>query len=422
MLDRKESPELQEIHNIHFVEPIQRDLTQNTSLFLMDKVKDDTVRIEFHFNAGQISGKRNMATFVSALLLSGTKDKTSEQIHEELDSLGAYIDQEISMESAFVNLYCLRQNVLQAFELLISALENVSFEEHEIEEMLQVKKQRYLVSLEKVSFLARKSFQKYFFSNLGSYSRQLELEDFDSVNRQDLIDFHKEFYLKGLRKIVVVSNLQDEVVSAISERLKSWSQASISVFEGKLEHQKGSFHVEKKGAIQTAIRLGIPLFNKKHEDYVKFQVLQTILGDYFGSRLMSNIREDKGYTYGIGCGLVELKETGYFVIATEVGKDVCDATINEIKYEIERLRTELVPHDELSLVKNYLLGQLLKSADGPNAMMDLFLGVRQHQMTLDFYNEYIEKIKAVTSEELVEIAVKYLVFDNFTLVTAGERN
>lgn len=422
MLDRTLNPELHDIHDIHFVEPIRHELGEKSSLFLMNKVNDETVRLEFHFNAGQINGKKNMASFVSALLLSGTKDKTSAQIHEELDFLGAYIDHEISMESAFVNLYCLRKNVGEASKLLFHAIENVAFLEHEIADMLREKRQRYLVSLEKVSFLARKEFQKHFFANTGTYSRQLELEDLENIKREDLIEFHQEFYLNNLRKVVVVANLQDDIIHEIKNELSSWSQKERGIFESKLIHKAGEFHLEKKGAIQTAIRMGIPLFNKKHNDYAGFQVLQTILGDYFGSRLMSNIREDKGYTYGIGCALVELKETGYFVIATEVGKDVTSETIKEIKYEIERLRTELVPRDELSLVKNYLLGQLLKSADGPNAMMDLFLGVQQHQLKLDFYNEYIEKIKSVSAEDVLELANKYLIWDNFTIVTAGERN
>src|SRR5690606_27837795 len=128
----------------------------------------------------------------------------------------------------------------------------------------------------------------------------------------------------------------------------------------------------------------------------------------FGSRLMSNIREDKGYTYGIGTLVSELQETGYFMIATEVGKDVKDATLKEIRYEMERLKTELVPKEELELVKNYLLGQLLKSADGPYSMMDLYLSVEIQDLELDFYNEAISKIQTITSERILQLSNKYL--------------
>lgn len=422
MLNRTRQPDIKDGEKIKFVQPQAIVIGQHTSIFYFDQVKDETVRIELNFNAGQIHGEKNMASFASALLLSGTDTKSSNRIHEELDLLGAYIDHEISMESAFLHLFCLRQNVYAALDILFDALENAVFPEHEIQDMLQEKRQRYLVSIEKVNFLARKEFQKQLFSDAGNYSRQLELSDFNEVSQADLLKFHREFYLKNLRKVVVVGDLGYEIIPFLNERLAAWSQSKLVDFTKSFGNQPGTFHVEKKGALQTAIRLGLPMFNKQHPDYFDFIIMQTVLGDYFGSRLMSNIREDKGFTYGIGCALVELKQTGYFVIATEVARDFTEPTIREIKYEIERLQQELVPADELDLVKNYLLGQLLKSADGPNAMMDLFLGVEQHKLTLAFYNQYIEKIKSITADEIRNIAVKCLNWDKFTLVTAGERN
>jgi predicted Zn-dependent peptidase len=165
--------------------------------------------------------------------------------------------------------------------------------------------------------------------------------------------------------------------------------------------------------------MGKFLFPKNHPDYFEFQVLNTILGDYFGSRLMSNIREDKGYTYGIGTGMMELQLNGYFVIVTEVGKEVTDATLTEIKFEMERLQTELVGEDELTLVKNYMLGQLLKSADGPYAMLDMFNSVDMYGLNLSFYDQAIEKIKHIDAQRIQELAIKYLNWDGFLIVTAG---
>lgn len=422
MLDRTLSPELKPIQKIHFVEPVETKINEMVSIFHINKVADDTVRLEMHFNAGQKEGKKNMSSFVSSLLLSGTKNKTSEQIHEELNQLGAFVDHEISMELAFVSLYCLRKNAKKALEILIDAFINTDFNENEIQDAIQEKKQRFLVSKEKVSFLARREFQKQIFSTSETYSRMLEMEDFEFIKRDDLVSFHKENYLKGLIKVVVVGDLEDDFISFLKSTLTPIASERNNTFLEKIENNSGEFYVNKKDAVQSAIRVGIPIFNKKHNDYFAFQVLQTILGDYFGSRLMSNIREDKGYTYGIGCALVELKEVGYFVIATEVGKEVTQETLKEIKYEIELLKTELVNNDEIGLVRNYLLGQLLKSADGPNAMMDLFLSVHQHQMNLEFYNDFILKIETITVEEIKEIAKKYLDWEKFTVVIAGEHN
>ena len=136
---------------------------------------------------------------------------------------------------------------------------------------------------------------------------------------------------------------------------------------------------------------------------------------------MSNIREDKGYTYGIGCGVAESNNAGYFIISTEVGKDVAEATLTEIKNEMDLLKKELVPQEELDLVKNYLLGQILKSADGPNAMIDLYMSAHLHGKDFDYYNEAIQHIQNISQARILELANKYLNWDKFTIVTAGTK-
>jgi predicted Zn-dependent peptidase len=225
--------------------------------------------------------------------------------------------------------------------------------------------------------------------------------------------------MNGLTKVVVVGDLSQDEIDEIIDLTGTWATESVLEFEKELVNRKEKTHVEKLGALQSAIRLGKILFNKSHEDFIDFQVLNTILGDYFGSRLMSNIREDKGYTYGIGSMLAELHETGYFLIATEVGKDVKDATLKEIQFEIERLKTDLVPQEELDLVKNYLLGQLLKSADGPYSMIDLYMGLEPYGLDMEFYNESIRKIQRITPERIRELAQKHLKWEDFTIVSAG---
>ena len=134
---------------------------------------------------------------------------------------------------------------------------------------------------------------------------------------------------------------------------------------------------------------------------------------------MSNIREDKGYTYGIGSMVNEFENTGYFMIGTEVKKEVTEDTLKEIKFELERLQNELVNEGELELVKNYLLGQLLKSADGPYAMMDLYLSADMQGKDLEYYNEAMAAVRKITPERIQQLARLYLNWDDLIVVTAG---
>ena len=143
------------------------------------------------------------------------------------------------------------------------------------------------------------------------------------------------------------------------------------------------------------------------------------MGDYFGSRLMKNIREDKGYTYGIGSAIAETGGSGYFIIGSEVGIQHRESALKEIQNELEKLCSKKMSHKELELVKNYLLGQMLKAADGPYAMMDLFLSVDTYTLNMDYYNEFIERIHQINPKEIMSISQKYLKWDTMSVVSVG---
>jgi len=180
--------------------------------------------------------------------------------------------------------------------------------------------------------------------------------------------------------------------------------------------------VEKSDAIQSAIRIGRPLFNREHEHFPGMQVLNTVLGGYFGSRLMANIREDKGYTYGIGSGLASMNEHGYFFISTEVSVDVTSQAIAEIYKEIKQLREELIPHEELELVRNYMIGTFLRNTDGPFALADRKKALIGYDLDYSYYERYFETVKCITPAELRDLANLYWQEEDLIDLVAGKRN
>ena len=418
MLNRKNPPSLGELTDISFVTPELVKCTPSLPLYWMKKVPNATSRIDFYFNAGTTVGSNVISALTSGLIFSGTKDKTSTQIHNELDSLGAYFDVGLGFETAIVTFYALNEQLPAIVKLFVEMMENVTFPSTEVEELINDRKQKLQINLEKVSFLAQSKFQGLIFDGTH-YNRTINLEDYNSVSREEIVSYFEKNYKKGLKKVFLVGDFKEEVVSAIAKSVSSWAVEKEEKTKLTFQNKAETVHVEKANAVQTAIRVGKTLFNKTHPDYFGFMILNTILGDFFGSRLMKNIREDKGYTYGIGSYLSEIKESGYFVIVTEVGKEVKEATLTEIRKEIEKLQQELVSEEELNLVRNYLLGQTLKSADGPYALMELFLSVENQDLDLDFFNDFIHKIKSIQAEELRELAKKYLDWDSFSIVSAG---
>jgi len=419
MINRTIPPALKAIDHIEFIAPQKYEISDYANLYHTKDVADETCRFDLYFDAGKCRGMKGIPNFVNGLLLSGTTEKSSIQIQEEINGKGGFFESGVSIENSVISVYCLRENFQAIFDTIIDAILNVAFIEKEVTEFLNDSKQKLKINLGKMSYLAQVEFQRTLFASDEYYSNTLILNDFDMITRDQLVQFHSSYYLKGLSKVVVVGNIEEDLIFKIIEDCKDIALQSQPTFKSTIENKKGEVYLEKDEAIQSAIRLGRILFNKNHPDYLDFLVLNTIIGDYFGSRLMTNIREDKGYTYGIGSMLAEVNNFGYFLIATEVRKDVRMNTLDEVQFEFNRLQNELVSESELELVKNYMLGQLLKSADGAYAMTDLFLSAEAQGKDLNFYNDALHSVRTITPIRIMELANKYLNWEDYTIISVG---
>jgi predicted Zn-dependent peptidase len=412
-------PEAKQVDHISFVKPQIFDVTQHVKLLWMKEVPNDTVRLDLFFDAGITRGNKSIPAIVHSLLLSGTKEFSSVEIHEKIDALGGFLDTDISFENAVVSIYCLREHIRQISNIVADAIQGLAFRETEVEDVLRSMRQQFAVNQQKVKYVAQQQFRKHLFASNEDYSTISEESDYDEPAVLAYKKYWREHYLEGLTRITLVGDLEVDEVDALIDLFGKWAVDGNVQYAGDFKFQAQRIDFPKNDAVQCAVRMGRFLFPKAHRDYIDFQVLNTILGDYFGSRLMSNIREDKGYTYGIGSGVMDMNKTGYFVIVTEVGKEVLDKTLHEIKFELERLQNELVSDDELDLVKNYMLGQLLKSADGPYAMLDMYNSVDMYGLTLEFYDDAIQKIKHISPARIQELARQYLNYEDFLIITAG---
>lgn len=418
VLDRNMAPQLRPIDHISFVAPAIYTLKSGAKLFWRNGLQNETSKIELHFAAGSATGDPLTASLCAGLLINGTAEKSAKQIQNALDAVGAYYDVSLSQETTVVTVYALKDQLLNAYQIFHQSLFAATFPPKELQELVHERSQKFKVQQQKVSFMAQRHFQRSLFAG-SVYAQQIQLEDFQNADRSEIQAFHKQHYLNGLKKVFLIGDISEETLQAFQVLLNAFESQIAAHSAFAWQPEQGATHIEHEGAVQSAVRIGRPLFNKTHPDFCAFSVLNTILGDYFGSRLMSNIREDKGYTYGIGSHLVENNNFGYLVIGTEVGVQTRIATFTEIQKEFERLQTELVPAEELELVKSYLMGQLLKSADGPYAMLDLFANVETMGLDLSYYDRYIAEIKAVDALKLQELAKRYLNWEEMLIISAG---
>jgi predicted Zn-dependent peptidase len=197
---------------------------------------------------------------------------------------------------------------------------------------------------------------------------------------------------------------------------KIHTEDSKNVIKGESRKKE---HIKKKGAIQTAVRIGSPTINKRHPDYPGLKFLNVLLGGYFGSRLMKNIREEKGYTYGIHSAVSSFDLSGFKLISTEVGKENSGQAIDEIYKEIRLLLKEPVAQDELEVVRNYMSGEMVRMFDGPFAIAESFKAVWEFGLDLNYFVGMMNTIRTITPDEILRLANTYYRLDDLYEITVG---
>ncbi|MCC7050229.1 MAG: insulinase family protein, partial [Bacteroidia bacterium] len=381
-------------------------------------------RIDVVFNAGTVcQAKPLIASTVNALMREGTSKFSSLQISETLDYYGAFLEQNVNHFNASFSLYSLNKHTQSVIEIFLDILFNPIFPEKEFELYQQKQLQNFKINQQKVGTVARNKFPSLLYGQNHPYGRVAEEKDFLSLQISDVKKFYQQFYQNKIAYILVSGKINDVLIQLIQQQFGTLSQSRKNIdsnyWTASPTPQRKIF-IEKKDAIQSAIRIGRVLFSKNHTDYFNFQVLNTVLGGYFGSRLMSNIREEKGYTYGIGSGILSLQKGGMFFITTETGAQVTALAVKEIYAEIKKLREELVSEEELSTVKNYMLGVLLKDAEGPFAQAEKFKGIYDFGLNYDYYTQYFNAIKNTTSKKLRELANQYLKQEDLVELVVGK--
>ena len=424
ILDRKIAPSRKAIELPNFIQPKEYCLQNGTPLFVLEGGGQEVIAIEFLFNSGTfVQDKILSAGLTNNMLLSGTTKYTANELADKIDFYGAYTQVEIGKDISSLTVYTMNKYLDEVLNYIEDVLENANFPENEFQTSLARRKQQFLIGEEKVQQLSRKDFNKTVFGGTP-YGAFATIEDYNRINRDDIQDFFNRFYKHSYMEIIVSGQLPEGFADMVDRKFGKQKRAAdhLRYFEYETSTNAAEkIYKEKEDALQSSIRIGRSLFSGNHEDFFGMKMLNTVLGGYFGSRLMSNLREEKGYTYGVGSSILGLRFDGVFQIATEVGVDVTNDAVNEIYKELARLRDTSIAVEELDLVRNYMLGKILKMADGPFAQANLYKNLRINRFDFSFYQDYIEVIKNISPEELKALANKYLQVEDLTEVVVGKR-
>ena len=389
--------------------------------------KQDVVKIDFIFEAGSFFQQKTFSAFSTVQMLTeGTKKYNSENIALIFDFYGSYIEKDIDRDYATITVYSLNKHLDKIISVVEEIIKYPVFPENELNIFKEKQKSQLLINKEKVNYIARTKFTELLYGENHPYGKNVDIDDIDNINAEDLLVFYKNNYNSENCKIIISGSVNDEVINLIELFFGNdiWGdvnkKSEMKYFNPEKVNSR-FHHINKQKTVQSAIRIGRQMFSKHHADYHTMKIINTILGGYFGSRLMKNIREDKGYTYGIGSALISLKYSGYFFISTEVGKEYTNKTIIEINNEIEKLASQKIYEDELNLVKNYKFGEFLRSIDGSFAISEIIKPIVLFDLDKNFYKIYLQTIKNITPDDILTYCEKYFNYNKMIQLTVGEK-
>lgn len=425
-LNRNTAPEIKTVKEIALPTIDKSNLTNGIPVFSINVGNQEVVKIQLVFKAGiWFQSQALEAFFTGQMLEEGSQHYSAAEIAEKLDDFGAFVHKKINRDNACIDIYTLNKYLESVLTVVADMLMNPLFGESELNRLREQEKQEFIVRNQKVKHIAQKQFSALLFGDKHPYGNSAKLTDYDLITTDLLQNFHHNFYGSGNCKIFISGKVNDSTLNLVNQFFgqEKWGQTnSVQTPSFKaLSSSSLTHYISKDNVLQSAVRMGKRSIGRVHPDYFALNVVTTIFGGYFGSRLMNNIREDKGYTYGIYAGIYPHINDSSFAISSEVGSDIAQKAVDEIRYELKRLRTEKVNSEELNLVKNYISGTFLRTLNGPFALGEVIKSLYENNLPEDYYQKYLDQIHRVSSEDVINIANQYLHEDQMMELIVGKK-
>ncbi len=420
MLDRTIAPVIKDAvdFNLQLKQSEKYILDNGVPVYSINAGAQEVTMIELVFYAGNWYEDQNIiAGTTNFLLKNGTSKRTAFEINEQFEYYGAYLNRNCYNETANITLHCLNKHLKEVLPVVEELITDSIFPEEELAIYKQNQIQRLKVSLQKCDFVANRFIDEYLFGFQHPYGRYTSIPDFEAITRDQVVKFYNDYYVNGQCVIFVAGKLPVDIFQQLNTAFGhlplNKKPLPAKYFEVTPHTDKKQRIINDKNGVQGAIRIARPFPNRHHPDFIKSQVLNNVFGGFFGSRLMSNIREDKGYTYGIHSYFQNHVQTSAWMVSTEAGRDVCEATIAEVYKEMKILQEELVDEDELLLVRNYMIGTILGDLDGPFQIINRWKNYVLNGLDESYFYNSINTIKTISAEEIQQLAQKYLLPEEF---------
>jgi zinc protease len=424
-LNRKTPPPIHQVTSLILPTPSLSRLDNGIAVYATRLGTQEILKIELIIRAGRPEENRRLASRMTARLLrEGTPTYISAQIAEKMDFFAGTMQANAGMDTVNISLYCMKKHLPDLLPIVAEMIMAPTFPERELSIVADNNIQRLAVELSKTDVLAYRKITALLFGDNTAYGYNSTADDYRAISTADCRQFHSDYYTADRMTLFISGYFDDSTLRLLNQYLGQIPKATtptkkIGPLSITTKNAPQNVRLKHPESLQTAIRIGRQFGNRHHDDYNGFFMLNTILGGYFGSRLMSNIREDKGFTYNIHSSVDTMHHDGYFYIGSEVGNDVVDKTLVEIYKEMAILTNDLVGEEELSMVKNYLLGNMLNMIDGPFAVGDVVRTFITEGLPFDAWDSFVDKIRTIEAPEIRDLAQRYFKKEDFFEVIVG---
>lgn len=426
MVDRTLRPPVCEPIDMKLVTPEQHILPNGIPVYVLDAGDSEVVRMDVLVGGGRWQQTQPLqALFTNRMLREGTRRYRAMEIAERLDYYGAWLELSNSSKFASITLYSLSKYLPHTLEVLESLLKEPLFPEGELELVVNNNVQQFLINSSKVDFHAHRALVKAVYGEQHPCGRLVQEDDYRRITPSVLREFYDRFYYSDNCSIYLSGKVDKRVLDLVEERLGTPFGRGGKVPEQRkfipCSSAEKRIFVEKADAMQAAVRMGMLSIGCNHPDYLKLRVVITLLGGYFGSRLMSNVREEKGYTYGISAGIMSYPEHGLLVINAETANEYVEPLIGEVYREINHLQNDLVPEAELKMVRNYMLGDMCRSYESVFSLADAWIFVHTSEVKESYFTDLLQAVRNITPCEIRDLAGRYLCKETLKEVVCGKK-
>lgn len=416
-IDRYKEPNTSDIYSISYPKVEILKASNGIDVHVLRSDTENVIKIDLVFLAGTRFAHPLVAQAAADLMTEATKHQNSETLSNIIESNGAYLYTDIHRDRVTLSLVVLERFFDNVIKTFCDVITSAAYDNSDIDNYITIQKQHLIYSLENSSTLANKRFSEMLFGEESPYGKVIKPADYDTLQRKQICEFYRKHYTAEGCYAVVSGNFSDQTfrhIMAVIESVRSGKEIENNPII--LALPKARENILKPEVQQASIKLGELAINCTHADYHLFKIANTILGGYFGSRLMQVIREQKGLTYGIGSAVISLEQYGYWTIAGNVLLDKVEEVLQDINEQIEILKNTLIDEQELRMIKNYMQGDLLQHFDGIFSTSDTYKSLLGFGLDLSYYQQFHEQLLRVTAKEIRQTVNQYFHFEKATTV------